>query len=195
MKNIWEGSVRGEGALRDFKPLHASLGLRSGWAVQIMNRVHQKKALRAIGTTLENATLNHEFLSDDEEATFYSHSRESYVKYRDHHDVHYDSYYDKPLSLVYDGDNYGAMMRDESVVKFVCDTETEAVTAKQMVFRCWKPAFDPVNIATEGMVILQTFTVVYSCVLLPLPSNTSHQSFYAAVREDYKMMDATGNFV
>jgi hypothetical protein len=163
--------------------------------VQIMNRVHQKKALRAIGTTLENATLNHEFLSDDEEATFYSHSRESYVKYRDHHDVHYDSYYDKPLSLVYDGDNYGAMMRDESVVKFVCDTETEAVTAKQMVFRCWKPAFDPVNIATEGMVILQTFTVVYSCVLLPLPSNTSHQSFYAAVREDYKMMDATGNFV
>lgn len=195
MKNLWEGGVRGEGALRDFKPLHASVGLRTGWAVQILNRVHQKKALRAIGATLQDVALDSDFLPDNEDATFYSHAPGSYWKYPNHRDVSQDHYEYKPLCLVFNGETYGAMLLDGSVVKFLCDVEIKAVTVRGMVFRYWKPTFEADNKATNGLVIMDQFTVVYSCVMLPLASKNTRLSLYAAVRDDYTMMDETGAFV
>lgn len=87
------------------------------------------------------------------------------------------------------------MLRDGRVVLFACDTEIEAVTIRGMVFRHWKPAFDPDNKATQGLVIVDQFTVVYSCVMLPLAAKQTRLSLYAAVRDDYTMMDVAGTFV
>lgn len=196
LKNLWEGSARGERGLSDFKPLHASVGMRTGWAVQITKRVLQKKALRAIGTTIENsADLDEEYESDDDTGAFYSHARESYWKYPNTDVVYLDHYDYKPLCLVFDGENYGAMVRDGTVVKFVRDQEIESVTIRGMVFQSWKLDFDPDSISTSGKVYLHGFIVVHSCVLLPLHKKMARKSLYAAIRDDYTMMDDSGTFI
>ena len=202
LKNLWEGGVRGERSLQDFKPLHASVGLRQGWPVQVMTRVLQKKALRAIGTTMEAVQDLYDMDDDEESDAFYSHARESYWKYPNAGEAVHDHFNYKPLCLVFDGDNYGAMTREGSVVKFICDSTVEAVTVRGMIYRSWRVAFDTSNLATSGRVILKDFIVVHSCILLPLhlkrtPQSlyeNNHADYYAAIRDDYTMMDGSGLF-
>jgi hypothetical protein len=71
LKNVWEGSVRGEGSLKTIKPLHGTIGLRPGWPVQIMKKAHVKKGLHNIGTSLEDSDDDEkEYCDDDDEKEY-----------------------------------------------------------------------------------------------------------------------------
>jgi hypothetical protein len=202
LKNLWEGSARGEGGIREFKPLHDSVGLQKGWAVQILKRVYQKKALRAIGTTIPGIEVDKENdESDDNNPAFYSHARDSYWKYPNPRDVFYDYREGKPMCLVFDGENYGAIIRDGTVVRFLRDvTNREPVTIRGMVFQSWSPDTDSKVATIGGLVLLKDFIVVHSFVLLPLPTHNPHPlsnpslALYLALRDDYTMMDVSGYF-
>jgi hypothetical protein len=196
MKNLWEGGVRGEGSLRYFKPLHANLGLKHGWEVQIMNQVYQKKGLRAIGTSMEkNDYIDEDDLldGDGEDTDFYAH--DGYWKYPNADCVYQDYKDSKPMCLVSDGVTYGAMIRNGQVVKLLIDTTSKVVPIRGMHFQSWKLDINKESQATRGLVLLEAveFTVLYSCVLLPVQL-TKDQALYAAVRDDYTMMDGSGDF-
>jgi hypothetical protein len=195
LKNLWEGGVRGEGSLRYIKPLHRNLGLRSGWPVNILTRVYRKFSLRAVGASLvdDDASDDSDFEDDDSEAFF---AHDSYWKYPNSESVYMDYRDSKPLCLVSNGDTYGAMIRSGQVVKFLLDDSFKVVDIREMQFHFWKPDYDKDSHETRGFVLLDAtkFTVLFSCVLLPLKLSED-KCIYSAVRDDYTMMDQSGAFV
>jgi hypothetical protein len=81
-----------------------------------------------------------------------------------------DYYGAKPLCLVVNGDNYGAMKSTRGqVVKFLLDDNFKVVEIMGMYFYSWKPDFDKESQDNTGLVLLDApnFTVLFSCVLLP----------------------------
>ena len=67
LKNLWEGGVRGEGFLPYVKHEHGTIGLRQGCPIQVMKRIHQKKGLRAMGSSMENDDLSDDENMDDKD--------------------------------------------------------------------------------------------------------------------------------
>jgi hypothetical protein len=195
LKNLWEGGVRGEGSLRFIKPLHRNLGLRSGWPVNILTRVYRKFGLRAVGASMEDDDVSDESdFEDDENTTFFA--QESFWKYPNSESVYVDYHESKPLCLVFNGNTYGAMIRTGKVVKFLLDDTFNVVEIREMHFHSWKPDFDKHSRVNRGLVLLDAsqFSVLFSCVLLPLKLSND-RCIYSAVRDDYTMMDRSGAFV
>jgi hypothetical protein len=193
LKNLWEGGIRGEGSLRYIKPMHQNLGLRAGWPVNILTRFYQKFGLRAVGASIGDDVLEEDELDDDENPTNFA--QDSYWKYPNSESVHMDFNDSKPLCLVCDGVTFGAMVRNGTVVKFSLDDTANVVEIRGMHFHSWHPDFDKENHLNRGFVLLDAseFNVLFSFVLLPLQLS-SDKTIYAAVRDDYTMMDNSGNF-
>jgi hypothetical protein len=137
--------------------------------------------------------LEEDELDDDENPTNFA--QDSYWKYPNSESVHMDFNDSKPLCLVCDGVTFGAMVRNGTVVKFSLDDTANVVEIRGMHFHSWHPDFDKNNHLNRGFVLLDAseFNVLFSFVLLPLQLS-SDKSIYAAVRDDYTMMDNSGNF-
>jgi hypothetical protein len=194
LKNLWEGGMRGEGSLRYIKPMHQNIGFRTGWPVNILTRFYQKFGLRAVGASVtDDDTLDEDELDDDENKTFFA--QDSYWKYSNSESIYIDFNDSKPLCLVSNGESYGAMIRNGKVVKFSLDDKSNVLEIRGMHFHSWNPDFNKENYMDRGFVLLDAseFTVLFSFVLLPLQLS-SDKSIYAAVRDDYTMMDSSGQF-
>lgn len=181
LKNLWEGGVRGEGYLRLVKPLHGTVGLRHGWAVQIMNRIHQKKGLRAIGTSMESDDA-----LDEEDIGEKMDVRNSCWAYPDSDDIFRDYKTNQPLCLAYTKEGkYGALLRKGNMIEFDFLTKKSVLIIRGIEFFDWRPC---------DLVEVERSSVVFSCILLPIPTIKDGTSLYAAVREDYTMLSGTGEF-
>jgi hypothetical protein len=194
LKNLWEGGIRGEGSLRFIKPMHQSIGLRPGWPVNILSRFYQKFGLRAVGASIgDDDVLDEDDFDDDENPTNFAQDR--YWKYPNSDSVYMDFHDSKPLCLVCNGGTYGAMIRNGTVVKFTLDVTSNVVEIRGMHFHSWNPDIDAKSHNNRGFVLLEAseFNVLFSFVLLPLQLS-SDKSIYAAVRDDYTMMDNSGQF-
>jgi hypothetical protein len=151
--------------------------------------------LRAVGASMvDDDVSNDSDFEEDENETVYSH--DSYWKYPNSESVHVDYRDSKPLCLVSNGDTYGAMIRTGQVVKFLLDESFDVVAIREMQFHFWKPDYDKDSRENRGFVLLDAtkFTVLFSCVLLPLKLSDD-KCIYATVRDDYTMMDQSGAFV
>jgi hypothetical protein len=194
LKNLWEGGIRGEGSLRYIKPMHRNLGLRVGWPVKILTRAYQKFGLCAVGASMgDDDESDNDGFEDDENTTFFAH--DGFWKYPNSESVYMDYNDAKPLCLVSNGETYGAMIRTGQVVQFLLDGSFNVVEIREMNYHFWKPAYNKDSQVNRGLILLDAseFTVLFSCVLLPLKLSND-KCIYSAVRDDYTMMDKSGDF-
>ena len=167
--------------------MHGTIGLRRGWAVQILNRVHQKKGLRAIGTTMDGGEI-----SEDDKVEYNEIKekepdvRDSYWAYPDPDIIFEDFKTNQPLCLICTKDGvFGAMLRTGIMVEFDFDTKKSVVTVRDVEFFDWRPRGYVEAPDKQG--------ISFSCVLLPLQLKEGN-SVYAAIREDYTMFTGIGEF-
>jgi hypothetical protein len=90
----------------------------------------------------------------------------------------------------------GAMMRTGQVVRFLLDDTFSVVGIRNMHYHLWRPDFDKDSQFIRGYILLDgsQFSVLFSCVLLPLKLSND-KCIYSAVRDDYTIMDGSGAFV
>lgn len=72
LRDLWEGDFKGEGSIREIKPVVAKVGNKANWAVSALTKIHQNRGMTDImnqlerttsGVTSHSAGFQHRFLS------------------------------------------------------------------------------------------------------------------------------------
>jgi hypothetical protein len=81
-------------------------------------------------------------------------------------------------------------------VKFECDLNNKMEVIQGMEFFPWKPVVDNFSETMRGfeMIEPENFTIKFACVLLPMGYGR-RLTLYAAIREDYTVFTASGEFL
>lgn len=194
LRNYWEGGFRGEGVLRIVKPEHKTLGLKKGFAKNVLEHVSQKKTLANIsgGQDWEEEGEKDEEggTNDDTVLELQKTGEREYFLYPNESFLYAEIRNDRPLSVVQTVcGKVGCVLSTNTIILLVRPNKNNDEVVHGVPFRTWKISDQTGKILRIG---LSTVSIAFAFLLLP---HHFVKYNYYGVRSDWKEMDLSGNFV
>ena len=198
LRNYWEGGVRGEGFLPFVKPVHGTIGLRTGWPKTVMDRIIKKKTLGNIsgGTALEDWELDEVGETDtaDTDADELSYHKREFFKYPNEAAAYRDFVDRLPLSVIItECGKLGMVTRSDIVLLLRRVDPSTDVILRKLTFIHWSTEFvgDDGHSKVLSNISLDSIKVSHASLLLPHPNLPNR---YYAIRSDWKEMNSSTEF-
>jgi hypothetical protein len=177
LRNLWEGSVRGEGFIKYIKPEHGSLGLRQGWQERMLKKILQKKALSVI--------CPHKTTEDIDIGATDS----SFNKYLKQSTIKAALKKGEPMSILQKKDgSFGIVLKQNFYT--MQWTMERSFTSGAFPFMKWTVSFLECEPATEVL----PDHILRSCILLPYTLASVGEPLFSCISDDWMVFHGEGGF-